>query len=184
MTRQLIDSPGPDEYDDFYEGYVTTARVRDPFILLHQQVATLRASLGGLTEAESLYRYAPGKWSVKQVVGHLTDTERVFSYRLLRICRGDRTPLSGFDQDMYVAAGSFDDYPLPSLLAEFEAVRLSTIRLAEGISPEAWKFRGIVNDSPVSARALLFIIVGHVDHHLNMLHERHGIAIASMPAMT
>jgi hypothetical protein len=111
----------------------------------------------------------------QEVLGHLSDTERIFSYRLLRIGRGDETPLSGYDENAYVPAGRFDQRPLPMLLAEFRAVRLSTMALIDGMGDECWARRGLANGTPVSARALAYIIVGHVTHHVGVLRGRYGL---------
>jgi uncharacterized damage-inducible protein DinB len=121
------------------------------------------------------YRYAEGKWSVKEVVGHLADAERVFAYRALRIGRADETPLPGFDENQYVPAGRFDARTLASLAAEFRAVREATIHLAEGLDDAAFARRGTASGNPVSTRALLWIVAGHERHHVALLRERYGL---------
>jgi hypothetical protein len=177
MSRERIVPPEPDEYAPFYSGYVTFAREHDPLQLLDSQRDTLRRMCSGLTEEQALARYAPGKWSIKQVLGHLADTERVFSYRIFRISRGDATPLAGFDQDAYVDAARSDERPLAELLEEFLSVRTATIRLVEGLTAEEISRRGVANEVPVSARALVFIAPGHVAHHLKILRDSYGVAI-------
>jgi len=176
MSSERISPPGADEYAPFYSGYVTYARERGPFELLRSQPEELRRICASLTEEQALARYAPGKWSIKEVLGHLADTERVFSYRLFRIARGDATPLAGFDQNTYVAAGRFDERPLGALLDGFLSVRAALTRLVEGLSPEELARTGIANEAAVSARALLYIATGHVAHHIAILRDSYGVA--------
>jgi uncharacterized damage-inducible protein DinB len=178
MSRDRIAPPQPDEYSPFYASYVTLTQGHDPLELLELQLSTLRDLCAGLTEEKALARYAPDKWSIKQVLGHLADTERVFSYRLFRISRGDATPLAGFDQNTYVEAAHSDQRPLPALLEEFLSVRTATLRLAQGLSADEWSRRGVANGVPVSARALLFIASGHVAHHLKILRDRYGVDVS------
>lgn len=176
MKSTLIGRPQPDEAASFYHDYI--ARV--PEGNLPQQLLEQLQEVGdlftGVTDQAALARYAEGKWSVKEVLGHLCDAERIFSYRLLRIARGDSTPLPGFDENAYVPAGHFDQRPLPLLLAEFRAVRQSTAALVDGLGDDLWTRRGEASGKPVSARALAYIIVGHVAHHLAVLRERYGLA--------
>jgi uncharacterized damage-inducible protein DinB len=119
------------------------------------------------------HRYAEGKWSVKEVVGHVCDAERIFSYRILRIARADQTPLAGFDENAYVPAGNFAARTLESLLAEFAAVRQATIALIASLPDEAWARTGIANDNLISARALAYITTGHELHHREILLTRY-----------
>jgi len=155
------------------------ARVADvsaPIDELVAQRARMLNALSPLSDEQARYRYAPGKWSIKELVGHLADTERVFAYRLLRIGRGDATPLPGFEENDYARAGSFDARPFGDLLDEWAAVRDATTALASGLPDEAWARRGTANNHPVSARALLYIILGHVEHHRSILQERYHLA--------
>ena len=175
-AKPLIPAPEADEYAPFYAGYVALVRERDPVDVLRRQMPALRAVVASMSDAEALARYAPGKWSIKEVLGHLSDSERVFSYRLLRIARGDPAPLAGFDEGRYVEAAGFDRRPLASLLQELEAVRASTLRLVESLPEESWSRRGTANGHEVSARALAFILAGHVEHHLSILRERYGLS--------
>ncbi len=121
------------------------------------------------------YRYAPDKWTVREVIGHLADAERVFTYRLLRIGRGDATPLAGFDENTYVPAGRFERRPLDAVVEEWAAVRESTLALVKGMPADAWTRRGTANGKSVTASALVYILYGHVEHHLTLLHERYGV---------
>lgn len=168
--------PLPDEFAPYYAGYVArVSGVSSPIDELSAQRARFLALLSPLTEAGALYRYAPGKWSIKELVGHLADAERIFSYRMLRIGRGDTTPLAGFEENAYVRAAASDDRPLADLLEDWSAARASTLALARGMPPEAWTRRGTASDASVTSRAVLYIILGHVEHHRGVLGERYGL---------
>jgi uncharacterized damage-inducible protein DinB len=135
--------------------------------------------VASLDDTAARARYAAGKWSVKEVLGHITDAERIFAYRLMRIARGDATPLPGFDENAYVPAGDFDARPLLSLAGEFRALRLSTIALIDGLPLDGWVRMGQVSGASVSARALAYVIVGHVAHHTRILRERYRLSPAA-----
>jgi hypothetical protein len=179
MNTVIIPRPEADEAASFYHGYI--AKVPDENVGAHlvDQLPELEQLFDTVTDDAALHRYAPDKWSIKEILGHLADTERIFGYRLLRISRGDPTPLSGFDENAYVSAGRFDERPLPTLLAELRAVRLSTAALVQGVPQEDWTRRGQANGKPVSARALAYIIVGHMAHHLEVMRERYGLGVGS-----
>lgn len=182
MKRSPIPQPEADEYAPHFASYVALVRDRDVSGVMRRQIPVLRSVCLGMTERESLTRYAAGKWSIKQVIGHLSDTERVLSYRLLRIARADPTPLAGFEEDAYVEVAGFEQRPLPSLLREVEAVRTATLRLLETVEPEAWVRRGTVSGHPVTARALAAIIAGHAEHHFELLRERYGLPVPYIDA--
>lgn len=175
MTTLQLSRPDPDEAAPFYHGYI--AAVPDDAIgaRLAAQIDELDALLRTLDDSAALARYAEGKWSIKEVVGHLIDAERIFAYRLLRIGRGDSTPLPGFDENAYVPAGGFDERPLAALQAEFRVVRLSTQALVGGLPAEPWGRRGQASGRSITARALAYILVGHVAHHLGVLRQRYGL---------
>jgi len=126
-------------------------------------------------ESDADATYAPGKWSIKEVAGHIVDTERIMAYRLLRIARGDSTPLPGFEQDDYVRDGNFASRTLANLIEEFRLVRAATLALLQGLDGEALVRRGLADGKPVSARALAYIIAGHERHHLDILQQRYGL---------
>jgi uncharacterized damage-inducible protein DinB len=176
MSTLAIARPSTDEAASFYQRYILQVRGENIAEQLTDQLAEAEALFGPLDESQARERYAPGKWSVKEVLGHITDTERIFAYRLLRIARGDSTPLPGFDQDPYVPAAKFDQQSLPSLLHGFRTVRQSSIHLVETLPEEAWSRRGEASGNAISARALAYILVGHVTHHLGVLRERYRIA--------
>jgi hypothetical protein len=129
--------------------------------------------LRGLTETQAATRYAPDKWSIKELIGHIIDGERVFAYRLLCFARQDQTPLPGFEQDDYVRAGNFDNRQWSDLVEEFELVRRANLSLLRSLDEEAWMRRGTANDDEVSVRALAYIIAGHETHHMQILRTRY-----------
>ncbi len=175
MTRSSISPPASDEYAPFYAGYVALVREEDVLYVLARQPEDLRRLCGGLSDEDALARYAPGKWIVKEVLGHLADVERIFAYRALRVGRGDVTPLAGFDENAYVPAAGSDRRPLADLLDEFEAVRAATLALFRGMPEDAWGRRGTANGVPVSTRGLLYVTAGHARHHMEILRERYGL---------
>jgi uncharacterized damage-inducible protein DinB len=183
MTPLSISRPAADEAAPSYQGYIAKVPGENIGEQLVDQLAEVERLFGALDDEAALARYAPGKWSIKEVLGHLTDVERIFSYRLLRISRGDTTPLPGFDENTYVPAGAFDERPLRDLAAEFRAVRLSSMALASGLPPASWSRMGQASGKPVSARALAYIMVGHVAHHLGVLRERYGLGAGAVAAV-
>ncbi|MFN2597963.1 MAG: DinB family protein [Pyrinomonadaceae bacterium] len=173
MSATAPARPGTDEYAPYYEKYVSLVPAGGIVETLRRQSADTLALLRSLTEEQAASRYEPGKWSVKEVVGHICDGERVFAYRALRFARNDSTPLPGFDQDPYVAAGNFDARTIRDLADEFESVRAATLSLFASLDEEAWARRGAANDTPVSVRALAHIIAGHELHHVGILREKY-----------
>ena len=165
--------PGADEYAPFYAGYIATLPEGDVLDLFHHQTDETLALLRPLPAARWHHRYAPDKWSVAEVLGHVCDAERILSYRALRFARGDATELQGFDENSYVPPARFDDRAPASLLAEYVAVREATISLFRGLPPGSGERRGVANGAPVSVRALLYILAGHERHHLRVLQERY-----------
>lgn len=167
-----IERPAASEYDPYYEAYIS--KVDDEVLdQLEAQIGATRAALSGLSDEDGLRRYEPGKWSIKEVLGHLIDGERVFAYRAMCIARGERAPLPGMEQGDYVAGGEFDRRALADLLDELEHLRRSTLALFGGLEDAAWKRTGVANGVAVSVRALAFIIAGHHAHHLRVLRERY-----------
>jgi DinB superfamily len=173
MLKQ-ISLPTTDEYAPFYADYIQRAQKRDDlYAALPDQIDELRSTLGLLSDTQARFKPGPQEWSIKEVIGHLSDVERVFSYRLLRISRNDTTPLPGFEQDDYVRAARFDDYALDDLLTEFEHLRRANIIAIQHMSADAVERRGTASGVTVSARALIYMIVGHVDHHMASLQEKY-----------
>lgn len=169
--------PGPGEYAPFYETYVSKVQGGDVIAQLESQRLQTAQFFAASTERDGNFRYAPGKWSIKEVVGHLSDSERVFGYRAMRIGRGDQTALPGFEQEDYVKNGNFGEQSLADLVSEFGLVRAATLALLRSFNAEAWGRRGIASDNPVTVRALAFIIAGHELHHRGILKERYFPAI-------
>ena len=132
--------------------------------------------LRGLSEHQGALRYAPEKWSVKQMLGHVADGERVFAYRALAIARGDQNSLPGFDENEYMRNVDFDRRSLRDLAAEYTAARQATLTMFRGFSDEAWQRRGTANNAGVTVRAIAHIVLGHERHHLNVLRERYGVS--------
>lgn len=167
-----IARPAQSEFNPFYAGYV--GKVSDPVALLKDQIAAFE-KLRGLAETVGDHRYAEGKWSVKELVGHMADTERVFTYRLLRIARADKAPLAGFDEKAWAAVAPHARRRLAEVVDELIAIRRSTIALIESLDDTAIANTGVANNSPVTARAICWIIPGHAQHHLDVLAERYGV---------
>jgi hypothetical protein len=169
-------SPAADEYPPAVADYVArVAGHEDVLQVLTSQLDQVVTRIRAIPETQGAYRYAPGKWSIKDVVGHLSDTERVFAYRALRIGRGDTTPLPSFDDQTYVLEMRADDRALADLAEEWSHVRQATIALFRGLPAAAWGRRGVANDQPISVRALAYIIAGHVRHHLETLGARYQV---------
>lgn len=164
--------PAPTEYAPYYGKYLALVPEDDVLAVLAEQLDQTLALLKGVPEEESLVRHPPYTWSIRQVVGHLTDSERIFGYRALRIARGDSTPLPGFDENAYAQAAEFDRIALGDLTAEFEALRRSHLWLFRSFSEAVWGRRGVANNSEVSARALAFIMAGHERHHTAIVRRR------------
>ncbi|HWY43841.1 MAG TPA: DinB family protein [Candidatus Sulfotelmatobacter sp.] len=175
--RAPVTRPQSDEYAPYYEKYVSLIKSDDIVGVLEAQRVQMAQLLGARSEREGNFRYAPDKWSVKEIIGHICDSERIFAYRLLRIARGDQTPLPGFEQDDYIAPGAFGERTLADMAAEFAAVRAATIALVQSLPAEAWTRGGTASDNPVTARAQAYIIAGHQMHHQNILNEKYFPAI-------
>jgi hypothetical protein len=173
MCAELDARPGPDEFGPFYAGYIERAGSGSIVSRLVEQEARIARLFSGMDPARLGFRYAEGKWTPREILGHLSDTERVMSYRMLRVARGDATPLPGFDENPYVAAAGFDRREIGSLLDEFRSVRAATLSLVRSIEPARWLLRGTASGAPVSTRALAWIVVGHANHHLQILDERY-----------
>ena len=171
-----IARPLPDEFAAGSAGYIARAPLVSHAVRqLEVQRDALVAFLSPLSDAAAGYRYAPEKWSIRDLIAHMSDTERVLGYRLMRIGRGDDTPLPGFEESDYARAAAADRRPVADLLDEWVAVRNATQALVRGMPVTAWAQRGVANGHPVTAGALLYIILGHVEHHRHILEERYGV---------
>jgi hypothetical protein len=171
--------PAASEYAAAYAGYVDkVAGVDDVVSTLERQrdeLAALPAAVG----FRDTYRYAAGKWSVREVVGHLGDAERVFGFRLFCSSRGERQPLPGFDENEYAARSGAAERPLAELVAELLALRDVNLGVVRRLGGAAWDHQGIVNDNPITTRALVYVLAGHCRHHLDILRQRYGIGAAN-----
>lgn len=170
---QTSSRPGADEYAAYYEKYIALVPDGDILSVLQAQLDSSQAFLRSTTEDRGNFAYAPGKWTLKEVVGHLSDTERIFGYRVLRISRNDPTPIEGFEQDDYVRSGPFRNSKLASLAEDFAAVRRSTLSLLGNLQGETWLRRGTANKNEVSVRALAYMIAGHELHHMALLKDKY-----------
>ena len=169
----FLQRPAEGEYLPYFDKYIALVPDGDLIDLLARTADTTIAFVRHQPTEFADHAYAEGKWTVKEVIGHVCDAERIFCYRLLRIGRGDETPLEGFDENAYVPSGKFAERTLESLLQEFAAVRQASISLIGGLPDEAWSSSGIANGNPISARALAYIIVGHELHHAAILRTRY-----------
>ena len=166
--------PTPEEYNPFYAGYIEFATKRgDIFAAMTQQLDEMKSALGKLSDKQARFRNGPEEWSIKEIISHLTDGERVFSYRMLRISRNDKTPLPGFEQNDYVRECIADELPLEDLLNELFFLRRANILYVKNLTEEATKRVGTASGNPVSARALIYFMVGHVDHHMASMQEKY-----------
>ena len=165
--------PAPNEYAPYYEKYISLVPEGDIRSLLQTQNDSSQSFLRTTTEEMGNYAYAPGKWTLKEVLGHLSDTERIFAYRILRISRNDPTPIEGYEQDDYVRNAPFRKLSLADLVEDFAAVRRSTLHLVRNLEDEAWSRRGVANKNEVSVRALAYIVAGHELHHMGIVKEKY-----------
>jgi hypothetical protein len=165
--------PAATEFAPYYNNYVKLVPEGDLLAQLEKQGAETQKLLRALDEKKSEHRYEPGKWSIREVVGHLSDAERVFTYRALRFARADATALPGFDQDVWAKTTNAHSQTLVSLLDDFRALRAATITLFGGFDAAAWDRTGTASDNKVSVRALAWITSGHEIHHVNILKERY-----------
>ena len=167
--------PEESEYNAYYRHYVASVPDGDVFSFLHSQAAEVASRMYNVLPEQEEHRYAEGKWSVRQVLGHMCDTERIFSYRLLCMARGDTASLPGMDQDVFMNGSRFEDRSLEAIADEYATIRAATISLVESLDPEDADRSGLASGFPFTVRALLWIIAGHTQHHLNVLEERYGV---------
>lgn len=170
-----IGRPGADDYAPYYAHYVGLVKGDDVLTVLACGRKEIEAVLSGVPPERERDRYAAGKWSIREVAGHVIDAERAFAFRALTFARGDAGPLPGMEQEPWVASAGHDDVPLGELVTEFGVVRAATIALLRHLPPEAWARRGLASGHQVTVRALAFIIGGHAEHHLAVLVERYGV---------
>jgi DinB family protein len=175
MTTNTMpaERPKPAEYNPYYDRYISLIPGSDILVTLTSEWPKTVSLLSSRSEKDAELRYAPGKWSVKEVVGHMVDTERIMAYRALRFARNDQTPIEGYEQDDYVRAGPYSQLRLADLVEEFKAVRAATLALFRNLSPEDWTRRGVANKNEITVRALAYVIAGHELDHRHLLEERY-----------
>jgi len=169
--------PAPGDYAPYAEQYVSLVNSTDIVDTLKSQLKQTATLFSGRGERDGNFRYAPDKWTVKEVFGHVADTERIFAYRALRIARGDQTPLEGFEQDNYVRSARFNDRTFSNILDEYADVRRASVALFGSLDEEAWQRRGVASKNPVTVLALAYLIAGHELHHRKILNELYFPAI-------
>jgi hypothetical protein len=167
--------PGAGEYAPHFQGYVELVPERDVLPVLEAQAGELRRILAKVPRAKESFAYAPGKWTLRQVAGHVIDGERVFAYRTLCASRGDRTSLPSFDENAYVANARFDDVPLADHAEEFALLRAANVRMLRALRPEQWRLAGVANGVSNTVRGLAYVMAGHPRHHLRVMAERYGV---------
>ncbi len=165
--------PEKNEYAEYYDRYVSLVDETDIVAVLQNQLVEMQNLFAGISEEKGVYAYAEGKWTIKELIGHLSDGEKIFAYRALRISRADQTPMEGFEQDGYVENADFNSRQLADLAEEFTLLRRANNLFFKSLTAEAWRRRGTASGAEVSVRALGFIMVGHVRHHANILRERY-----------
>jgi hypothetical protein len=171
-TYQMLTRPDRSEYADFYANYIARVPDGDVIAFLSAQQAAYRKLLGSLSNDAASARPQPGKWNVKEIIGHLCDAERIQSYRALRFARGDQNELHGFEQDDYVREANSGSRSLADLLDEFEGIRKSSVALFGSLPPGVDRRSGVANGAPVTVRAMAYIIAGHTQHHYDLLKAR------------
>ena len=167
--------PKPGDYNPYYNGYISLIGDGDIIEVLEEQRKTSKIFLKSFTEKQGNYSYADGKWTVKEVLGHVIDTEKIMAFRALAIARGEKQSLPGFEQDEYVAESNFNNRSLEDLINEFLTARESNLILFKSFDEEIFNRRGIASESEVTVLALIYIIAGHEKHHMKILSEKYGL---------
>ncbi len=168
-----MNRPETHEFAPYYNTYISLIEDNAVLPVLDAQTAEIRSIFSGVPEEKGTYAYAEGKWTIKELLSHLIDGERIFAYRILRISRGDKTPIEGFEQDDYIETSNANNRSFSDLLDEFEHERRANLSLVRNLTDEASLRIGTASNNPVSARALVYIMAGHVKHHVNILQKRY-----------
>lgn len=169
--------PAANEYAPYYEKYISLVPGNDIMAVLQQQIADIQRCAAAVSAERETYRYAEGKWSIREVIGHMIDGERVFGYRALCISRGETAPLPSFDENGYVDHSNYANRELAELCEELVAVRRVNVMLLQTFNEQNWDRKGIASGKTVSTRALAFLMAGHILHHLSGLHNNYGVRI-------
>ena len=175
MADLQISKPQGGEFAPYFSRYIDLVPDGDVLGTLAAQIHGTVTALRAVSDSDSLRRYADGKWSIREVLGHMCDTERIFAYRALRFARNDQTPLAAFEQDNYIPAARFDARPWPGLISEFEVLRSSNLAMFRGFDQDAWQRQGVASQNPMSVRAAAYIIAGHERHHMRVLREKYSV---------
>jgi len=168
-----MNRPETNEFYEYYNTYISLIEGNDVIPELNRQVDQLRAIFSQMPEEKGAFAYAEGKWTIKELLSHLIDGERIFAYRILRISRGDETPIEGFEQDGYIETSNANGRSFADLIDEFDLQRRSNLLMLSNISDEGSRRMGTASDKPISVRALTHIMAGHVKHHLRILNDRY-----------
>lgn len=168
-----MNRPEISEFDPYYNTYVSLVNGEQVIETLGAQPAELRSIFRAVPDAKGSYAYAEGKWTIKELLSHLIDAERIFAYRILRISRGDKTPIEGFEQDGYIENSNANNRTLADLLEEFELQRRSNMNMIRNLSDDSTRQIGTASEKTISVRALVYIMAGHVQHHINILRDRY-----------
>jgi uncharacterized damage-inducible protein DinB len=169
----MLQRPTENEYPEYYQPYIKQVPNGELIQILQENLLAVITLFKGLTEEETNLRYAPGKWSVKEVLGHIIDTERIMTYRLLRVSRGDQTSLPGFNETDYVQAAQTHNLSMESILEDFKAARNAAITLIKNTPEKAWVNNGNANGMEITTRAIAYIIAGHEMHHRKIVEDRY-----------
>ena len=169
----MLQHPAENEYPEYYRPYIGLVPKGNLVQLLKENLNEVVNLFAGISEEKTYYRYAPGKWSVKELLGHITDTERIMCYRLLRVGRGDQTPLAGFDENDYVKAAQTNNLPMEAIIEDFKAARNATITLIQNLPAQSWTNKGNANGTEITTRAIAYIIAGHQIHHCKIVIDRY-----------
>jgi hypothetical protein len=182
MPSSVLVRPTAADHAEYYSNYIRLVPGGNLVEIMSAQIPALRALLERVGDADAGRRYAPGKWTVREVVGHLTDTERVFSYRATAFSRGDQQPLASFDQAAWNTFGAYDDRTLPDLLDEWTDTRRSSLALVRSMPAEALVRRGVASGKEITVLACISILAGHVNYHIDHLRDHYGIGSAETRA--
>lgn len=173
MTTAFNERPNDNEYASFFAGYVSLVPETDVLKVLRDQATEYKDFVSSISPEKAGFRYAPEKWSISELLGHIADAERVFSFRAMTFARGDSNALPGFDENAYVRQANFDQASMDDLMLEFLALREGNVRMLSRLNEEAWTRSGISNNNSITVRALAYIMAGHVRHHLKVMKERY-----------
>lgn len=167
--------PDPSDYAPYFSRYIDLVPETDIITALESQMADTTKSLRSISEERGSFRYAPGKWTIKGVIGHVGDGERVFGYRAMCFARGEKTSLPNFDENTYAEQADFERWPMKALVDHLEQQRRANVLMFRNLADDAWDRKGLASNNPATPRSMAFIMVGHERHHLRVLREKYGV---------